>query len=218
MSLMRWQPLKELDTLRDQMNNLFDEWMHGASTPGLLRKFGSVSNLPAIELKETDTDLILMFAVPGMEAKDLDVQVSENTVSIVGEYKQEKRSDNKGVFHSEFSYGEFKRIVSLPVNVKHEQVTAQFKDGIVTLTLPKADVAKRNVVKVNLSVEEKARESVTVERLHNEHTQQTMHERSLEELDTRDYTNIPEEARAAMTEQRQHESHLKDTMHSRVGS
>jgi HSP20 family protein len=202
MSLMRWQPLKELDTLRQQMNHLFDEWMHLPSTPRLFRNLGSVNNLPAIELKETDADLILMFAVPGMDAKDLDIQVSENAVSIVGEYKEEKLGESKGIFHSEFSYGEFQRIVPLPVNVKHEQVKAEFKDGVVTLTLPKADAAKRNVVKVDLTVQEKAREAIAKERLHTDHIKQTMHERSMEELDTRAYTDIPEEARGAMTEER----------------
>lgn len=197
MSLMRWQPLKEIDALREQMNHLFDDWMHSANTSNLFRKLSSLNNLPAIELKETDTDLILSFAVPGMDAKDLDIQVSEDAVSITGEYKEEKIGEATGVFHSEFSYGEFKRIVSLPVNVKHDQVKAELNSGVVTLTLPKADATKRNVVKVNLIIPEKASSSMDTKL-------------SEEKLDTREYTNVPEEARNAMTERRQHEEHLKN--------
>ncbi|MBW4670044.1 MAG: Hsp20/alpha crystallin family protein [Cyanomargarita calcarea GSE-NOS-MK-12-04C] len=198
MSLIPWQPLKELDTLRQQMNHLFDEFTHGTGTYSLFRKLGNVTNLPAIELKETDNDLILQAQVPGMEAKDLDIQVSENTVSIVGEYKEEKTGESQGVFHSEFSYGEFKRIVPLPVNIKQEQVKAKFKDGVITLTLPKADTIKRNAVKVDLTVQEQAREAMTKERLHIEHIRETMHQRAAEELDTHNDTEVSEEARVTM--------------------
>lgn len=160
MSLIRWQPLKELDTLRHQMNHLFDELTHSDREFEQFPKIENAMWAPAIELKETDTDLILKAVVPGMDAKELDVHVSENAVSIAGEHREEKHTEEKGYFRSELQYGQFQRAVPLPVSVKHNQVQAEFKNGILTLTLPKTEVAHRNVTKVDLTTQEKAREEV----------------------------------------------------------
>ncbi|MFH7026641.1 MAG: Hsp20/alpha crystallin family protein [Heteroscytonema crispum UTEX LB 1556] len=217
MSLIHWQPLRELDTLRQQMNRLFDELIHSTSTSNLLPK--NINTwAPAIELKETDTDIIVKAQVPGMDAKDLDVQVSQDAVSIAGEHQEEKRSEAQGFFRSEFRYGQFQRIVPLPVNVKHQQVKAEFKDGILTLILPKAEVSDRNAVKVDLTMAEKARGAMAQQRQQEEHLQQTMHTRAAEELETPTHTDVPEEARVAMTSQRMHDEHLEETMHTRAAT
>jgi HSP20 family protein len=213
MSLIRWQPLKELDTLRHQMNHLFDELMHSD------RKFTQFPQLedalwaPAIELKETETDLILKAVVPGIEAKDLDVQVSENAVSITGEHREEKHIEKKGYFHSELQYGQFQRTVPLPVSVKHDQVQSEFKEGVLTLTLPKAEPTRQSVTKIDLTTQEKARESVVQQRQHEEHLQETMRTRAAAEMETPSGAVTQAEAR---TEQRQHEEHLQETMHQRT--
>ncbi|MBF2064853.1 MAG: Hsp20/alpha crystallin family protein [Calothrix sp. C42_A2020_038] len=216
MSLIPWQPLKELNTLRQQINRLLDEFMHGEQAHSSFTKLENITWTPAIELKESETDVILKIQVPGIDPKDLDIQVSENAIAVAGEYQEEKVSDSKGFYRSEFSYGNFQRIIPLPVEVKHEEVKAEVKDGIVTLTLPKSEKSHRNIVKVDLNVSEKAREAMAQERLHNEHLQQTMHERAASELDTRTYSNVDEEARNAMTEQRLNEEHIQETMHSRA--
>ncbi|MEA5571126.1 Hsp20/alpha crystallin family protein [Calothrix sp. UHCC 0171] len=218
MSLIPWEPLKELNTLRQQMNRLFDEIIHPEQTHGIFPKLEKLSWHPAIELKEADKDIIVKVQVPGIDAKDLDIQVSENAVAVTGEYQEEKTSDSKGFYRSEFSYGKFQRIIPLPVNVKHEEVKAEVKDGVVTLTLPKAEISQRHAVKVNLTVQEKARGAMTEERLHGEHLQETMQERATEELDRSTTSYVAEEARNAMTEKRQHEEHLEDTMHTRAAS
>lgn len=182
MSLIRWQPLKELDTLRHQMNRLFDEVMRSDREFESFPKLENVLWEPAIELKETDTDLILKAVVPGIEAKELDVHVSENAVSIAGEHREEKRTEEKGCFRSELQYGQFQRTVPLPVSVNHEQVKADFKHGILTLTLPKAASIRQNVTKIDLTVQEKVRESVVHQRQHDEHLQDTMRQRTAEEI------------------------------------
>lgn len=218
MSLIHWEPLKELNTLRQQMNRLFDEIMHPEQTQGIFPKMENLTWSPAIEVKETDRDIILKIQVPGIDAKDLDIQVSENAVAIAGEYEEEKTSDSKGYYRSEFSYGKFQRIVPLPVNVKQEQVAANVKDGVVTLTIPKAEISQGNVVKVDLSVEEKAREAMTEGRLHQEHLQANMQERATEELAKSNTEHIDEAARAAMVGKRQHQEHLEETMHTRAAT
>jgi HSP20 family protein len=181
MSIIRWQPFREIDTIRQQINHLLDEWMHGQGHESLFPKLNATWT-PAVELTETDTDIILKAEVPGIEAKDLDVEVSTDVVAIAGEYQQEKQEQDKSFIRSEFRYGQFQRIVPLPVPVKNEQVKADFKNGVLTLTLPKVEAAKRNVVKVDLSVQEAAREAMTKERQHQEHLQDTMHTRAAAEV------------------------------------
>ncbi len=181
MSLIRWQPLRELDTLRQQMDRLLDELMHGERSESLLPKLNA-NWTPAIELKETDTDIILKAEIPGIEAKDLNVEVSPDAVSIAGEYQQEKHDEGKGIVRSEFRYGQFQRIIPLPISIKNEQVKAEFKNGVLTLTLPKVEAAKRNVVKIDLTTQETAREAMAKERQHEKHLQDTMHTRAAAEV------------------------------------
>jgi HSP20 family protein len=85
-----------------------------------------------------------------MEAKDLDVQVTENAVSISGERKSEAKKQENSVTRSEFHYGKFHRVIPLPARVQNTNVTAEYKDGILNLTLPKTEQEKNKVVKVNL--------------------------------------------------------------------
>lgn len=216
MSLIRWQPLKELDTLRHQINQLFDELMHSDREFAQFPKIENAAWSPAIELKETDTELILKAAVPGLEAKDLDVQVSEHGVSITGEHREEKREEKKGYFRSELHYGRFQRMVSLPVPIKHEQVQATFRNGVLTLTLPKAEVTQQNVTKVDLTMQEKARESIAQQRQHDQRLQEKMRTRAISEMETKGNATTQEEARELVTEQRRHDDHLQETMHKRA--
>jgi HSP20 family protein len=149
MSLIRWQPARELENFRQQMNHLMDEWMMpNLELPSLT--MGGLDKSPAIELSETESDIILKAQVPGLEAKDLEVEVSEDSISISGEHKQEERKEEKGFFRSEFHYGQFIRTIPLPVSIKPEEIKSEFKDGLLKLTMPKAEAAKRKVVKVNL--------------------------------------------------------------------
>jgi HSP20 family protein len=202
MSILRWQPLKELDTLHHQMNRLFDELMHGEREFTQFSKLENAMWAPAIELQATDTTVILKAIVPGIDAKDLDVEVSENAVSITGERREEKQTEEKGYFRSEVQYGQFQRVVPLPASVKHNQVQSEFKDGVLTLTLPKAASTPQNVTKVVLPTEEKARESVTQQRQHDEQMQETMRTRAAAEIKTPSTNGTQAEARELTAEQR----------------
>ncbi|MGG6297964.1 Hsp20/alpha crystallin family protein [Leptolyngbya sp. AN02str] len=215
MALIRWQPLKDLDTLRHQMNHLFDELMHGNRELSSASTFGKVGLEPTIEIKETDTALIVRAAVPGIAIQDLDVQVGENVVSISGEYREEKRTEEKGYFHSELQYGQFQRVLPLPMTVQHEQVVSDFKDGVLTLTLPKAHTEQPTLTKVDLTIHEKARESIAQQRQQEDHLQHTMRTRATAEISAPERASTAEEAREAMATQRQQDEHLQDTMHRR---
>ncbi|MFN6571715.1 Hsp20/alpha crystallin family protein [Dendronalium sp. ChiSLP03b] len=145
MAIVRWNPWREIDTLQRQINSLFEESLVPATSweRGFIR-------VPAAEIYETDDAVHLKLEIPGLEAKDLDVQVTENTVRVSGERKQETKTEDKGVTKSEFHYGQFQRVIPLPARIQNTNVTAEYKDGILNLTLPKTEAEKNKVVKVNL--------------------------------------------------------------------
>jgi HSP20 family protein len=150
MAIMRWQPLYELNTLSRDMNRLLER-LPKHNWEGLESAGQTDGWVPAVELKETETEIVLRAEVPGVQAENLDVNVTRNAVAITGEHRYEKQTEEKGYFHSEFRYGQFNRIVPLPCKVENEQAKADFKDGILTLTIPKAADERRKVFKVNLT-------------------------------------------------------------------
>lgn len=214
MSIIRWKPLKELDTLRHQMNRLFDDLLHGKDEFDRLAEFENVMWSPAIELKESDHELTLKALVPGIDAKDLEVQVSENVVSLGGEHREEKRTERKGYFRSELQYGQFQRQIPLPVPVKHKEVQAEFKDGVLTLVMPKAELTNQNVTKVDLTA--KARESVVQQRQHEELRQEAVSSRAAAEMETPSDAGIQEEARERIAEDRQQDENRQGRVHVRA--
>ena len=142
MALVRYNPWQEMNSLQRQLNRLFDD----ALAPDNWDNFGNFSKIPAAELTETDDALHLKLEVPGMEAKDLDIQVMADRVAISGERKSEIKEKTR----SEFRYGKFQRVIPLPARIQNNLVTADYKDGILNLTLPKSEEEKNKVVKVSL--------------------------------------------------------------------
>ncbi len=143
--LVRYNPWQEFNSLQGRMNRLFDE----ALSPLTDIERGN-ARVPAAELHETADAIHLKLEVPGIEAKDLDVQVTENAVAITGERKSEKKTEGNGHTVSEFHYGKFQRVIPLSARVENTKVTAEYKDGILNLILPKTTQEKNKVVKVNL--------------------------------------------------------------------
>jgi HSP20 family protein len=145
MAIIRYSPFRDIERLQHQMNRLFDESL--APTLGEVQHW---LNNPAVEISETEDALELKLEIPGIEAKDLDIQVSKDSVSVSGERKQESKTEEKGITRSEFRYGKFQRVIPLPVRVDNTQVKAEYKEGILHLNLPKAEEEKNKVVKVNV--------------------------------------------------------------------
>ncbi|PMB02632.1 molecular chaperone [Fischerella thermalis CCMEE 5273] len=144
MSLIRWQPFQEIENLQQDMNRLFDRLM---TRDG--ERIGT-NFIPAAEMQETSDAIHLKLEIPGMDAKDIDVQVSAEAVSISGERKEETKTEEKGMTRTEFRYGKFQRVIPLPARIENTNVKAEYKNGILQLTLPKAEEEKNKVVKVNI--------------------------------------------------------------------
>jgi HSP20 family protein len=130
-------------TLRQAMDRLFeDSFVRPAS-------FGSLS-VPdvAIEMKETDSDIVIKAELPGVMPNDVDVSIAEGVLTVKGEHKEEKEEKETNYYRRELKYGSFSRSVNLPAVVNADQAEAVFENGILTLTLPKAEEAKPRQIKV----------------------------------------------------------------------
>ncbi len=148
MALIRWEPFREVESLQKEMNRLFDRLVPTDVGDG--EKMG-LSFIPAAEITETPEAVQLKLEIPGMEAKDLNVEVTADSLTINGERKSEIKTEEEGFTRTEFRYGKFHRVIPLPVQVDNSNVTAEYKDGILNLTLPKAEEEKNKVVKVSIS-------------------------------------------------------------------
>ena len=143
--LVRYNPWQEMNAIQRQLNRVFDEALVPATSENT-----AFTRVPAAEIHETEDAVHLKLELPGMDAKDLDVQVTENAVAISGERKSQNKTEENGRSVSEFQYGKFGRVIPLPARIQNTNVTAQYKDGILNLTLPKTEQEKNKVVKVNL--------------------------------------------------------------------
>jgi HSP20 family protein len=148
MALIRWEPFREVESLQKEMNRLFDRLVPTDAGNG--EKMG-LSFIPAAEITETPEAVQIKLEIPGMEAKDLNLEVTANSLTINGERKSEIKTEEEGFTRTEFRYGKFHRVIPLPVRVDNNNVTAEYKDGILNLTLPKAEEEKNKVVKVSIS-------------------------------------------------------------------
>jgi HSP20 family protein len=143
--LMRyWQPFTEIETIREQLDKVFDQ---RAAT----RDNSETAWMPALELVDAGDNFVLKAQLPGIDPKDIDVQVTREAISISGERRYENTEEKPGYVRSEFRYGKFHRVLPLPAHIQNDSVQAEYKDGILMLTLPKVAEARNKVVKINLA-------------------------------------------------------------------
>ncbi|NMG10134.1 Hsp20/alpha crystallin family protein [Brasilonema sp. UFV-L1] len=153
MALMRFDPFRNMDPFREfsqiqrDMNRLFDQMINPGESGS---EFSQSSFMPAAKIHETADDIKLRIEVAGIEPKDLDVKVTAEAVAISGERKSETKQEDKGMRRSEFHYGRFQRVIPLPTRIQNDKVQAEFKNGVLCLTMPKAEEEKNRVVTINL--------------------------------------------------------------------
>jgi HSP20 family protein len=144
MLIRYWQPLTEIETIRQQLDKAFDQRATG-------RDKSEATWMPALELADTGDNFVLKAQLPGIDPKDIDVQVTPEAISISGERRYENTDEKSGYVRSEFRYGKFHRVLPLPAHIQNDSVQAEYKDGILMLTLPKVTEARNKVVKINLA-------------------------------------------------------------------
>ncbi len=146
----------------------------------------------------------------------MDIHVTKDAVSISGKYEEQKVHYEKGIYRSEFNYGHFQRIIPLPMCVEYNKVKAEIHNGLLTLSLPKSDVEKHHVLKLDLTMQEKARKAIVKQQQNEEHIEETMHSHTASELENPNRAEIIEQAKFEMRNQPQHDEGYKVTMHSRT--
>lgn len=142
-----WEPFQELESLRREMDRMFERLMPISN--GDREK--SLTFMPSAEMDETDQEIHLKFELPGLDAKDLDIEVSEDAVCIRGERKTEIEAESEGMVRSEFHYGKFERVIPMPSPIKTDNVQAEYNNGVLNLTLPKSEEGTKKAIKVEVS-------------------------------------------------------------------
>jgi HSP20 family protein len=138
MALVRWEPFEGLASLRREMDRLFDHFFEtGPRGPGNLSAWE-----PAVEVADTTDAVMIKAQVPGIPKDNIQVNVTDNAITLKGEMKEEEKKEEKNYTRREFRYGAFSRTIALPAAVQADKATAQLKDGVLEITIPKSEKAK----------------------------------------------------------------------------
>jgi len=141
-NLTRWEPAREMMTLREAMDRLFDD----AFTRPFSMSGGSVT--PAIDLYQNADEVIVKASLPGLKADDVQISITGDMLTLRGEFKEETEK-KEATFHiRENRYGSFERSIMLPTDVQTEKAKADFKNGILTITMPKAESVKPKTITI----------------------------------------------------------------------
>ncbi len=150
------QPLKQF---RQEIDQLFDRVFHGFglsslgfSKPSFPRIAGSMIK-PTLDLGASDKEYTIAVEVPGVDKKDIKLEVVNNVLTISGEKKQEKEEKDKNYYRMERSYGSFKRVLSLPEDADQNSIKAKFKNGVLTVTMPRKELPKPEVKQIEVKAD-----------------------------------------------------------------
>jgi HSP20 family protein len=143
MALIRWDPVRELDSLQSDMNRLFDRFFEGRPANGTSRRW-----IPAMDLLETEDHLVLRGDLPGLTEDDIDIEIKDNVLTVSGERKADKEEKGEGYYRVERAFGGFSRSLTLPQGVAADKVEANFDKGVLEVRIPKPAEAKPTRVQI----------------------------------------------------------------------
>jgi HSP20 family protein len=149
MSIIRWEPFRDLVSTRDHFNQLFNDTF--ARAFGDQQEASPRSWVPPVDIYETGDSVVLKAELPGINPDEVDICVEDSTLYLKGERKFEKEVKEENLHRVERSYGTFKRNFSLPNTIDADKVKAEYRNGILTLTMPKREEVKPRTIKINVS-------------------------------------------------------------------
>jgi HSP20 family protein len=151
MALIRWEPVRELNTIQSDMNRLFNTFFASptAGNGGSLRRW-----IPAMDLVETENDFVLKADLPGLGDGDVKIEVEDNVLTISGERKSEREERKDGYYRVERASGSFRRSLTLPEGVDPESVQANFERGVLEVRIPKPEERRPHKVEISVGGEE----------------------------------------------------------------
>jgi HSP20 family protein len=154
MAIVRWDPAREVDSLQGEVNRVFDAFF-GNSAGTRARRW-----VPAMDLVETEGELVLKADLPGLSQDDVEIEVKDRVLTVSGERKAEHKEKSEGFYRVERAFGSFSRSLSLPDGVDAEHITAEFADGVLAVRIPKPEDRKPHRVAIGAgSVDGSATES-----------------------------------------------------------
>ncbi len=150
MSIIRWQPFDDLMSIRESMDRMFEDFL--TRRP---RAAGPMVWQPAIEVFETENEVVVKAELPGIDPKNVGVTVSGDGLTIKGEAKTDQEEKGRNYYRRELRYGGFQRTIPLPAEVKSEETKASFRNGILEVRVPKSERVRPKSVKVEVDGGEK---------------------------------------------------------------
>jgi HSP20 family protein len=148
MNLMRWDPYRELSTLQDRLGRAFGAYGRERDDEMNLSSWA-----PPVDIAEEKDRILITAELPGFKENEIEIQTENGMLSLRGERRFEKETDQKSYHRVERSYGQFVRSFSLPNNVDREKIKATFKDGLLQVELPKREDAKPRTIKISAGSE-----------------------------------------------------------------
>ena len=143
-SLVRWEPFREMTSLRDAMDRMFEEGFLRGAMPLMPWADGGM----AVDMYETDDHVVVKAPIPGVKADEIDVSVTGDTLTIKGEVKEEDEVRRENYLRRERRYGSYCRTVTLPGGLETDKAEADYSNGVLTLTFPKAEEVKPKSIKI----------------------------------------------------------------------
>ncbi len=153
MAIIRWDPCRDLITVREKMNHLFEE---AVISRGEEKDLVSSSWTPTVDIFETENELVLSAEVPGINEKDIEIKIEDNTLTLRGERKFEKENKEENYHRIERAYGSFFRSFSLPLSINQDTIKAEHLNGVLKIVMPKKPELKPRQVKI-LTAERKTK-------------------------------------------------------------
>jgi HSP20 family protein len=146
MAVVRWDPFRDLNALQDRMNRLFED--AGRGWRGNEEPAATTTWSPAVDIFETEGEIVVKAELPGMERNDITLHLEKNVLTLKGERKFEKETKDDNYHRIERSYGNFSRAFSIPGTVDEEKIRADYKDGVLKIVLPKKEQAKPKQIRI----------------------------------------------------------------------
>jgi HSP20 family protein len=152
MALIRWEPVREIGTIQNEMNRLFNTLFEAPGHAGNGGNAGALRRwIPAMDLVETDDDFVLRADLPGLSEDDVNIELEDNVLTISGERKAEHEERKEGYYRVERASGSFTRSLTLPEGVDPDAVKASFDRGVLEVRVPKPEAKKPRKVAISVS-------------------------------------------------------------------
>lgn len=147
MTLVRWNPMREVPTLQNRINRMFDDFF--PETHSVNRNVGGANWYPVVDIYETEESTVIKADLPGITKENIKINVEDNILSLTGERTYEEEVEKENFYRRERAYGTFKREFTLPSTVDHEKIKADFKDGVLKIEIPKPEEKKPKEISIH---------------------------------------------------------------------